>query len=348
MHATIDPTTVGPDISDPRHEPATNSLFDQMALRMISDERDYPFVKLTIGLSLLMMPSAIVMFWPGLFSWWHAAVHTVVYLYFLGPYILMLHNTSHRRLFPYKFRFLNPYIPIILGPFFGESPETYYAHHIGMHHPENNLADDLSSTMKYDRASFLGFLHYFGRFIIFGMIELPRYFYLRNRMRLLRKTLFWELSYYVFCGTLAYFNWQAALVVFIGPMFLTRLLMMIGNWGQHAFVDKSDPGNPYLNSITCINTGYNKRCFNDGYHIGHHIKPNRHWTEMVPDFEDTKDEYAAQGAIVFEGIDFFMVSVFLFLKRWNWLARRYVKLTAGDKDEAAIVALLKERTRPIR
>ena len=35
-----------------------------------------------------------------------------------------------------------------------------------------------------------------------------------------------------------------------------------------AFIDQSRPESSYVNSITCINTYYNRTCFNDGYHIG--------------------------------------------------------------------------------
>ena len=51
----------------------------------------------------------------------------------------------------FKNRKLNLYIPWLLGPFFGETPETYFVHHVGMHHVEENLEDDLSSTMPYKR-----------------------------------------------------------------------------------------------------------------------------------------------------------------------------------------------------
>jgi hypothetical protein len=88
-----------------------------------------------------------------------------------------------------------------------------------------------------------------------------------------------------------------------------------GNWGQHAFIDPSRPGDSYVNSITCINSPYNQRCFNDGYHIGHHVKQNRHWTELPKDFLDNQARYLKEGCIVFEGIDFFMVSVLLFAQR---------------------------------
>ena len=142
-------------------------------------------------------------------------------------------------------------------------------------------------------------------------------------------------------------SWQATLTVFIVPFLAMRFLMMVGNWGQHAFIDRERPENPYANSVTCINTRYNRRCFNDGYHIGHHVKANRHWSEMPDDFLRNLNTYAQQGAIVFDGIDFFQVWLYLMLRRYDWLARRYVHLGGPKKSHAEIVALLRERTRAI-
>ncbi len=34
---------------------------------------------------------------------------------------------------------MNHVIPWLLGPFFGQTPNTYFAHHMGMHHREENL-----------------------------------------------------------------------------------------------------------------------------------------------------------------------------------------------------------------
>jgi hypothetical protein len=84
----------------------------------------------------------------------------------------MLHNTSHRVLFKREYNLLNKYIPWVLGIFVGQSPETYFVHHIGMHHAEGNLPNDLSSTMKYQRDSFVDFLKYVSRFLFLGDIDL--------------------------------------------------------------------------------------------------------------------------------------------------------------------------------
>jgi len=334
-----DPTSAGP---------TRDSALNRAALAMIKDPRDLPFVWLTLSASLVLIPFAVFLYLPGQFRVWLAAIYLVVLLaVFFDRYILMLHNTSHRRLFTGRWTFLNHYIPAVLGPLMGQTPYTYYAHHIGMHHPENNLPDDLSSTMKYRRDSFRGFMRYFLEFFFLGIFQLTRYHWTRRRTRLFRMALVGELSWYAIIVGLCVVNWQATLAVFIIPFLLCRFLMMAGNWVQHAFIDPRDPSNPYLNSITCINSRYNRRCFNDGYHIGHHIKSNRHWTEMPVEFRDNLARYRDEDAVIFEGTDYFIIWLNLMTKRYTWLADRFVDLREDKRTRDEIIALLKARVEPI-
>ncbi len=152
-----------------------------------------------------------------------------------------------------------------------------------------------------------------------------------------------EAAFYLSVGALAYLNWRATVVVFVAPYFIARFGMMAGNWGQHAFIDRAAPENCYRNSITCINSAYNRRCFNDGYHIGHHVKATRHWTEMPGDFLANIATYEAEDAVVFEGIDFFAVWAMLMLGRYDWLARRVVKLGKTSRTQAETEAFLRSR-----
>jgi hypothetical protein len=135
--------------------------------------------------------------------------------------------------------------------------------------------------------------------------------------------------------------------VFVATLLVTRTAMMSGNWAQHAFVDARDPNNCYLNSITCINSGYNRRCFNDGYHISHHWKASRHWSEHPQELLDNLEAYAANDAIIFEGLDFFLVWLNLMLKRYGTLADHYVAIDDRNRSREEIIALLKERTKRI-
>jgi hypothetical protein len=313
--------------------------------RLIEDRRDIPFLKLSALLTVLFWPSAIWMALPGRFSWIHAAIHLVAYLWFLGPFTLMLHNTSHRRLYKKRFGLMNGFIPWWLGPFFGQSPHTYASHHVGMHHAENNLAGDLSTTLPYQRDSVLSFLRYLGKFMLTTMITLSIYFWKRRRWPFFRKALGGEMVFFAAIALLAFVvGWRAPVVVLLVPFLVTRMAMMAGNWAQHAFVSQERPENPYTNSITCINCGYNERCFNDGYHIGHHVMAARHWTEMPADFEKNRARYAKEGAIVFEGIDFFMIWALLMMKSYRTLAKHFVDLGEVRRSEEEIIALLKSRT----
>ena len=336
--------------SDATFVPSENpGPFERAARVLLQDKRDLPFLTLSFWSLSTLVPFATYLYWPGMFRWWLAPIYlAIVFFVFVDRFILMLHNTSHRPIFKKQFRFLANYIPWILGPFMGESPETYAAHHIGMHHPENNLKDDLSSTMPYQRDNAGHFMIYFLRFFFLSVPELGHYFAKRQRFSRLRRMLIGELGFIAFVVGMCFVNFWATLTVFIIPFVAVRLLMMCGNWGQHAFVDKDAPGNCYRNSITCINTRYNRRCFNDGYHIGHHLRASMHWTEMPGEFEKNIAKYAEERAFIFEGIDFFQVWLYLMLHQYNALARRVVHIDGKQRTIDETIAMLRERLTPIR
>jgi fatty acid desaturase len=330
-------------VNDPRTV-ATSSWFTRRIGPLLNDPRDAVFVLLMFE-SALVASCGIGLFFVGSLFWVLAPAYWLVLgAVFLDRFTLMLHCTSHRPLFKPAYRRMNEIIPWVLGPFFGQSPNSYFAHHVGMHHREENLADDLSSTLGYQRDRLSHWLLYCGRFLVCGALDLMRYFSIRRRTKLMRKVLVGELVYFIVTGALLLWNPAATLVVFVVPLMAMRTLMMMGNWGQHAFVSQEHPGDPYLSSITCINSRYNRRCFNDGYHIGHHLYARMHWTEYPAQFDGSQEEYGKKDAIVFEGVDFFMVWLLLMTKRWKRLARAFVQLPgAVERDEDAVIALLKAR-----
>ncbi len=334
------------ELTDPTRRAPFYDRLDPLLKGFAKDPRDMPFVALTFTALLVLVPFATFLFLtPGFSAWFAVAYLAVLFLGFIDKYTLMLHCTSHRRLFVKRFDWMNHLIPAFVGPFMGQTPYTYYAHHIGMHHHENNLADDLSSTLRFRRDSLRGFLRYFGRFFFFGIFELTRYQARRGRWKLFRSALLGELGWLVGVVALALFNPWATLTVFVIPFVMIRFMMMAGNWAQHAFVDARTPENPYRNSLTCINTRYNRRAYNDGYHAGHHVKANRHWTEMPDDFKNNLATYRDEDAIVFEGLDYFQIWALLMAKRYPTLARHFVDLRQDKRSEAEVIALLRERTR---
>lgn len=339
-------------ITDPVYtKPEYETAFARFFKRFIRDERDLPFMKLTLQITFTLIPLALLVYLlpVGGVAWWAAVVafQFLNNVTFKGPFGLMLHCTSHRAFFKKEYDFMNHYLPWVIAPLFGHSPETYYAHHIGMHHAENNLEDDESSTMPYRRDSLRGFLHYFGVFLFSGIYHLANYFLRKKRKRLFYRSVRGEVLFIVFCALMCIVNWQATLVVFIIPFVLFRLVAMVGNWAQHAFIDPQDPGNDYKNSITCINTKYNHKCWNDGYHISHHEKQAMHWTEHPVYFRQTLDKYIQHNAIVFDGIHFLHVFAYLMRKRYDLLAKHFVNIGERFDSDEEVIVFLKSRIEKI-
>ncbi len=339
------------EITDPVSAKKPQGSLDRFFVSLLRDERDLPFVHLTIKITLTLIPLAVLLYIPGIpgWLWWTAAIAYQFFnnVTFKGPYGLMMHCTSHRAWFKQKYQFLNHYLPWVIGPFFGQSFETYYTHHVGMHHPENNMPEDESCTMPFKRDTVSGFAVYLGTFLSVGIINLCSYFVRKKRNRLLYRSVRGELLFFAMCIGLCFINWQATLVVFILPFFTFRIIAMTGNWAQHAFIDPTDPGNAYKNSTTCINTKYNVKCWNDGYHISHHIHPTMHWTEHPTYFKQTLQEYIDNDAVVFDGIHFLHVFIYLIRGRYDLLAKHFVNLGGRYKSDEEIITMLKSRVEKI-
>lgn len=338
-------------IHDPTFTGGNYNRLDRFFLQYIKDERDLPFIYLIIRICLTLIPLSVLLFMPFLtgWAWWAvAALHFIFSnLGIKGPFGLMLHCTIHRQFFKSEYDWMNKFLPWVLAPFFGHTPETYYSHHIGMHHPENNLEEDDSSTMTFQRDSLRSFLAYFGRFFVVGVRNMLTYLRMKNRPKLATRALTGEIVFAIVCIGLCFINWRATVLVFLLPLVIYRFIAMLGNWTQHSFVDFEDPGNAYKNSITCINVRYNRKCWNDGYHISHHVRPSMHWSEHPTFFLKTTDKYATNQAVVFDGIDFGQVFFLLMFKKYDILARNMVNINNAFADDQEAIALLRRRTQRI-
>jgi hypothetical protein len=199
------------------------------------------------------IPSAIYLF--NNFTWLHGLVHWIIQTYYVGTYTLMKHQHIHmggilaRRL-PYSL--LDTVFPYMIDPLFGHTWNSYYYHHVKHHHVEGNGPDDLSSTIRYQRDDIFNLLHYIGRFYFFIWLDLPFYFIRKKKYAQAFNTSAWEISNYAAIYVLAKWQFLPTFFVFILPLLLLRLGLMIGNWGQHAFVDEVEPDSDFRSSITLI------------------------------------------------------------------------------------------------
>jgi fatty acid desaturase len=302
-----------------------------------------------MAFSQVIIPIAGLMFWAGHFSWWIAPVYWAVwFVFFLPRFTTAFHLFHHRAFFTKRYKFVQTYVANVLAMFFGQTPGTFYVHHIAMHHAEGNRPGDLSFPMKYQRDNALHYLRYLLRFLVFGIYDLSLYFYRKRNFRLVRKLWVGEIFYYAMCAALAMWRFQPTLIVFIVPLFLCRTVMMCANWAQHAFVDPDMPADPFKSGAMCIEPVHNKATYNEGFHILHHMKPTIHYSELQSHWEQNPKWYGERDMIVFDKIDFVVVWFLLMTKNYELLAKCFVRLPgAPARTHEEVVAFLRNRVTPI-
>ena len=256
-------------------------------------------------------------------------------------------------------------MPGFLAPFFGIPPMMYRAHHVLMHHRENNVfPHDLSSTEPYRRDSLAHWCCYWLKYQALFLL-LPAYAARRGQWRT-AATVVCGGCLYAFCawwlfanGHGIFFAWQL-----VAPFLVTSIALMFGNWSQHMFVHpdvakmRGDMRSIEYNckiTMNVINHWNNRRTFNDGYHITHHVHPWCHWSELPRKFVAELDKYAEHDAVVFEGTDFFEVGFNVMIRTmwdaegaWRWVNRHFVHLTARKRSPAQVRAFLEARLAPVR
>lgn len=338
-------------VTDPRGPaPASRleALLDRWLRPLLVDERDVVFTRTTFEVSTRVLPAAALIFLlPD--SWALAAGLLYVpwiFVAYTGRVVLMVHQVTHRPVFKKRLRSLDRIMTHGLPLFFGLTPAAYRAHHVTMHHVQNNGLDDLSSTAAYRRDDPWHFLHYWARFAIFGYFHLGSFLLRQGRGRELAGILALEAATFLWFGLATWFAPAAAFVVFWLPFLLLRFFLMAGNWSEHTFVDADEPTNSWRNSTILLNTPYNHRCYNAGYHLLHHLKPGLHWADAVGRFEADLQKYADHDAIVFDGV---RNNQQIFWKvmtgDWGFLADRLVDLGGRRPDREDRIAFLQSRVR---
>ena len=223
----------------------------EWASKVVRRPTDVVFLTHIILYLSTSVPSAIYLYYG--FTWPHGICHWLMQTYYCGSFTLMLHNHIHNNgvLAP-KYAWLDKTFPYILEPLMGHTWDSYYYHHVKHHHVESNGPDDLSSTLRYQRDELKDFLIYVVRFVALIWVELPLYFLRKGKQSLAIRCIISELASYLTTYLLAKYNLRATLFVFILPLLQMRFGMMIGNWGQHAFVDEIEPDSDFRSSITLI------------------------------------------------------------------------------------------------
>lgn len=241
--------------------PTLDRLFIQpylaWASEIVRQKPDTVFITHLLVHYSMLLPSAAYLYYN--FTWLHAVLHTVFAVWNAGPFTLLLHNHIHNNgILDKQYALFDRLFPYITGPLMGHTWDSYFYHHVKMHHVEGNGPEDLSSTIYYQRDEPLEFLKYLGRFLIYTWIQLPIYFFRNKKYVLATKSLISECSSMCLMYFLAWLSIRPTTFVLILPWFIMRCGMMVGNWGQHCLVDNVEPLSDFRSSITLIDVSVSR------------------------------------------------------------------------------------------
>ena len=160
---------------------------------MLNDRRDT--IMLSTIMNMVLVTGAL-----EAALWWHPshlaglAVHVCNLLLFAERFILMLHYSAHLPIFKPRFAPLNHFLQVVAAPFYGLPMGMYHAHHVVMHHIENNVfPSDLSTTEPYQRDSPSHFLVYWLKYWA-SVVLLPLYALRKRRYASHIRKHFWKVS----------------------------------------------------------------------------------------------------------------------------------------------------------
>ncbi|KAG2493498.1 hypothetical protein HYH03_008314 [Edaphochlamys debaryana] len=352
--AALDPVSLAQrDLRSRREEYiwAMPGPFAKRLRAMLADPRDEPAAYLLCNQLLLVVPAVVLLFLFNRNHWVGVLYLVANYALFLQRFMLTLHVTQHRRLFRQEFSYLNALIPYVLSNLYGVPMGFYRPHHVVMHHVEDNWSPgDLTATDAVPRNSLPHFARYWMRFLLGTWFELPAYLARKGRSGEAVATALSGAAYWAGIAALWRVNPVATLWSLLVPLLVSTFALMFGNWSQHVFVDPDEPRNVYRSTYNCMDCFDNRRTYNDGYHVIHHLNSRLHWSEMPQKFIDTLQAHDDNDALAFRGIGFFDVGVMVFTGQLDKLASHIVpcgpKQAARSREEW--VALLRHRLQPCR
>jgi fatty acid desaturase len=333
-----------------------------LARKIMKDERDSPYLYSYIGIGIIAPFLFIGSYYIqvtylgantgwGWKNWLAALAYNVMnygpYFAFFSQVATMIHKEGHmpKGIFKKPFGIFNNFHGHFLSFFYGHVPQGYPMGHMRIHHKHDNAADDVTSTIFYDRSHASRFLIYLFEFSLFWTgISVALYHYNKGKMKEFIKMTSGMFAFYGLIAAVMYVNFWFGFAYLVIPHMSCIFLLAAINYTWHAWTDSSEPKNIYKNSITILEGQYN--VYNEDYHVEHHKRPQTHWREYPVNYDKHKEEYKSNRAVVFHDTQAFEVFFLILFSDFEKMADKFVDLNE-DMSREDIIALLKHRLLPV-
>lgn len=233
----------------------------------------------------------------------------------------------------------------ILNPLAGRQPSFYRVQHVYIHHVEDNGPDDIQTTLRSERTSFIDFCSYHMRTtlsVVFG-VDVILYLW-KHRRRKLPQFLRGMVIWYGLLLLLSIHSPVGALILFCTRAVGRGLWGALGSYAWHAIADPVDSDNI---SSTTNDLLYKQEPGNiAGLHVRHHEKSGEYWINQayLPDGNFETPPGSAFRSLAFIGMTEFQFLKALLTRRFDYLSQSViVNETIGPVPESRI----EELTKPI-
>ena len=350
------------EITNPeRKEFLINFACVKGALRpCLKREVDLSILYVMLSISLTVVPLTLLL----AYCEWHGVGSVLSYraMHILGVsrvvlgvvqtegFVLGIHYSSHKRIFKPAWAFLDHWVHSVLSPLIGFPSNAYIAHHVLMHHKEDNaLWYDASSTMPFQRDSWFHLLLYIVRYIALIQFELPFALMLRGRYR---ATAVMLAGYGTWFAVTSYGMTVMPFTAGYGllaPFVFLSFAAMRGNNLQHIFVSPDEPDCDFKLCYDIVNDPSNCGKFLDSFHVEHHVSPATHWADLPKKFLEFLPRHRDKDSFIFDAIHPDTVSWYVMTGQLDRLADHYVHIgQKSGKDKQTLVAEMRRRLVPIR
>ncbi len=138
------------------------------------------------------------------------------------------------------------------------------------------------------------------------------------------------------------FDFQFYFFVVLQPLLCMTFFLSIINHGFHGFIEQDTEGK----MIDCVASttmiGSLDDYFGEDDHMAHHHHLSVYYKDLAEHQKKQRDQWIKDKASVFQGLDVFTVSIYILLKAYPLLSKRYMDFS-GNMTQENIESMLEKR-----